>query len=95
MPFVTVHGSRLTSDQEASGGSLHKAMSVMPDIGLCWAFGIPRALSISCASSISGNDSLLQIRMGNQFHDEAIQILHGICEMLRTLAKYNDRPVCG
>ena len=95
MPLVTVHGSRLASGQEASGASLHKAMSVMPAIVLCWALGMPKASSISCASSISGNDNLLQVRMGNQFHNQAVHILHGIGEMLRALTKGNDRTVCG
>ena len=53
------------------------------------AFGMPKALSISCASSTSGNDSLLQVRRDNQF----IQIFHGIGELFYSLAESDDRAV--
>ena len=57
------------------------------------AFGMPKALSISCASSTSGNDSLLQVRRDNQFHNQFIQIFHGIGELFYSLAESDDRAV--
>ena len=72
-PLVTVQPVRAAFDQGESGLSWHRASNVSPAMRLCWGSGIPKALSISCASSTLAKKRLPSVRRCRHPHNQIVQ----------------------
>ena len=70
---------------------------ILSDLGpaVAGTIGIPKALRISCASSTSANDGLLQLGRGDHARDKRIYLGHRVGKMLRPSAEGDNRLVRG